>query len=92
MGGGDLYLARRADDGTWLPARHLPAPINSDKLDYCPFVDGPRGNFYFTSERRVDTLIRRQPFDVHMLRNVDEAPGNGFGDIYRVSVKGLGWD
>lgn len=88
LGGGDLYLATKDPQGRWLPARHLPEPINSDKLDYCPFVDEARGNFYFTSERlqAEDTSALS---GIAALQNLANAPGNGFGDIYRIKVSWL---
>lgn len=39
IGHGDLYISRKDKSGNLLPAKHLPAPINSKALDYCPFVN-----------------------------------------------------
>lgn len=88
LGGGDLYIARKNADGAWLPAQNMGPSINSDKLDYCPFVDVVRNNFYFTSERMTirDTLRIRNINTLHQLAN---APGNGLGDIYRVVNTGF---
>ena len=38
MGGGDLYMSRKDAQGNWLPSHHLPVPLNSGSLDYCPYV------------------------------------------------------
>ena len=88
LGGGDLYIARKNADGAWLPAQNMGPSINSDKLDYCPFVDVARNNFYFTSERMTisDTLSIR---NIDTLKNLANAPGNGLGDIYRVVSTGI---
>ena len=78
-----MYIARKNADGTWLPPQNMGPSINSDKLDYCPFVDIARNNFYFTSERMTlnDTLRIR---NITTLQRLANAPGNGLGDIYRV--------
>jgi hypothetical protein len=57
-------------------------PVNSEKLDYCPFVDVPRGNFYFTSERGSDHLA--PVTSVSDFVKQANQPGNGLGDLYRV--------
>ena len=83
LGGSDLYISQKDANGNWRAARHLPEPFNSPKLDYCPFVDWPRGNFYFTSERAKE---HDQP-----IQTVDQLEGialdvlNGMGNIYRIS-------
>ena len=41
--------SKKSADGSWLPARNLGPDINSEVLDYCPFVDVSRGIFFFTS-------------------------------------------
>lgn len=88
LGGGDLYVARKNSEGAWLPAQNMGPSINSDKLDYCPFIDVARNNFYFTSERMTnnDTLRIR---DINTLQQLANAPGNGLGDIYRVVSTGF---
>jgi hypothetical protein len=57
--------------------------INSDKLDYCPFIDFPRGNFYFTSERQIkpDKIIT----SVDEIEELATAILNGMGNIYRIN-------
>ena len=78
LGGGDLYISRKNDDGEWLPAKNLGSPINSSALDYCPFVSAD-GTFWFSSRRQTDDAPSAG-YDalVRKLRN----PGNGAGDIY----------
>ena len=39
LGGGDLYISHKDKNNNWLPATHLKGTINSNKIDYCPFVD-----------------------------------------------------
>jgi Tol biopolymer transport system component len=86
-GGGDLYLCRKNKNGQWTKAVNMGNDINSDKLDYCPFVDIPRGNFYFTSEKtltsgkKIETVSQIEAFANQVL--------NGMGNIYRIRLDSI---
>jgi len=84
MGGGDLYYSIKDHTGTWMPAVNMGVIVNSDKLDFCPFIDMPRGNFYFTSDRTVSGKTRLQ--SVHDLEEFANQLSNGCGNIYRIST------
>jgi hypothetical protein len=87
FGGGDLYISRKDDSGNWTASKNLGKSINSNKLDYCPFVDWKSRNFYFTSERML--------LDTKKLENIDELKGlsnsalNGFGNIFKIGFDKL---
>ena len=87
LGGSDLYVSQKDDQGRWIKARHLENGINSDQLDYCPFIDFQRKAFYFTSQRKE---IENHPFESinnfesHLLN-----PGNGLDDIYWIHLEAL---
>ncbi len=84
MGEGDLYFSRKDSHGAWMPAVNFGPPINSDKLDYSPFIDIPRANLYFTSERMQSVAGR-----IDNVREVEDIAGNvlnGMGNIYRVHL------
>ncbi len=85
MGGGDLYVSVKDIDGQWTEALNLGKDINTESLDYCPFVDVHRGNFYFTSERKtpVDKVVTTYDEFTSLAQNVN----NGMGNIYRVSLE-----
>ena len=51
FGSGDLYISYKISDSTWTKAKNLGKEINSDKMDYCPFVDAKTNTLYFTSKR-----------------------------------------
>jgi hypothetical protein len=85
LGGGDLYFSKRLADGQWVKSENLKS-INSNKLDYCPFVDFSRGNFYFTSERLGNSTGIKSITDLERQANQVQ---NGFGDIYRISLQQL---
>ncbi len=51
FGSGDLYISYKIADGRWSKAKNMGAEINSDKMDYCPFVDANTNTLFFTSKR-----------------------------------------
>ena len=51
FGSGDLYMSIKDSDGIWAKAKNLGAEINSNKMDYCPYVDTKTNTLYFTSKR-----------------------------------------
>ncbi|MBL7746646.1 MAG: PD40 domain-containing protein, partial [Chitinophagaceae bacterium] len=86
-GRGDLYMSIKNAAGQWLPARNL-AFLNSEKLDYCPFVSADRESLFFTSER---TGLRKsfpdRPVTMNELVNSFTSAQNGGGDIYWISFE-----
>ncbi len=89
LGRGDLYISYKDKNNSWMPAKHLEAPINSANIDYCPFVDIKTNTLYFTSARNelrksfsskknIDELTRALKFDA-----------NGLGRMYKVNIKEL---
>lgn len=84
LGGGDLYVSRKDENGNWMPAKNMGPVINSANLDYCPFIDYPRGNFYFTSDRMLPGDKRIEtPGELETMAN---SVLNGMGNLYRVKV------
>lgn len=53
VGGGDLYVAFRRDDGGWSDPINMGPEVNSTDLDYCPVVSRD-GNYFFFSRRKSD--------------------------------------
>jgi WD40-like Beta Propeller Repeat len=51
-GGGDLYMSFKDTAGKWMPAKNL-SFLNSDKLDFCPFVSFDKKKLFFTSQRNA---------------------------------------
>jgi hypothetical protein len=84
MGHGDLYISHKDHSGNWLPAKHLPAPINSSALDYCPFVTADKRYLIFTSNRINNQLSNGQTKTYQQLQALLNSPGNGWDDIYWV--------
>ncbi len=64
VGGGDLYVSFRGDDGRWSEPQLLPSTINSELLDYCP-MGTPDGRYLFFSRRTGDSWDEADAGDVY---------------------------
>lgn len=84
LGGGDLYYSKKDHEGNWTPSENMGSLINSVSLDYCPFVDFPRSNFYFTSDR--NTKSDKKITGVGEIEQLASGILNGMGNIYRIHL------
>ncbi|QYA26341.1 hypothetical protein G3I01_12765 [Gramella sp. MT6] len=82
LGSGDMYISTRSKDGKWSKAKNLGKGINSDQMDYSPFVDTTTGILYFTSRRSA--LEKEKDQDYSELINIINSYENGLSRIYRV--------
>jgi len=82
MGGGDLYISHKVNGGNWMPVKHLPSPINSVSLDYCPFVTWDKKYLMFTSNRLNSSFKDGVAKNYQQLKEMLTNPGNGWDDIY----------
>lgn len=48
LGGADLYLSFRQEDGSWGQGIHMGDTVNSPEADYCPMVSPDGKYFYYT--------------------------------------------
>lgn len=88
IGRGDLYISFRNAQGIWEKAKNLGAPINSARLDYCPFVY--KGLLYFTSDRPVPLYTMDKKLTLKEFKAKMDSWGNGAGsDIYTVDITQL---
>lgn len=87
LGRGDLYISYRNANGTWTKGRNLGSPINSSRLDYCPFVY--KETLYFTSERAIPISDGTQKQSLKEMKNKLDSWGNGWGDIYSVPLNSI---
>ena len=87
MGGGDLYYSTKSENGNWKTAQNMGELVNSEKLDYCPFIDWPRAKFYFSSDRAKteQTKINTVKEFIEKARKTE----NGMGNIYMVNLESL---
>lgn len=51
LGSGDLYISYKKKDQSWSKAKNLGSDINSQYMDYCPYVNTKTNILYFTSKR-----------------------------------------
>lgn len=84
FGGGDLYISYTDNAGVYQSSLHFGDKINSQQLDYCPFVKDEK--LYFTSEvvRQKKRYTSYGEFEAFL-----ENPGNGLGDVYQADFKSL---
>lgn len=88
-GRGDLYMSRKDATGKWLPAKYL-SLLNSDCLDYCPFVSFDKKIFFWTSEKYVlQSSFENKPATYEELMKSFSSPQNGKGDIYWIKFEKL---
>jgi Tol biopolymer transport system component len=52
IGGQDLYISYRKEDGTWTPAKNMGPRVNSESGEICPSMSLDGKTFFFTSRRR----------------------------------------
>lgn len=89
LGSGDLYISYRNDNGAWSKARNLGPEINSDKMDYCPFVNIGTEMLYFTSKRSQLNYPKSGFNTVTELLSGMNSYENGQSRIYKVSIEGM---
>jgi len=88
-GKGDLYMSIKDAAGKWQPAKNL-LLLNSERLDYCPFVSADKKILFFTSERSgLKRSYQEKAATVDELTRSFTSVQNGGGDIYWVSFENL---
>lgn len=80
-GGGDLYMSKKDENGNWGKAKNMRL-LNSDKLDYCPFVSFDKKMLFFTSEKHSLQKSFETPTKLDRLIQSFTTPLNGGGNIY----------
>lgn len=88
LGKGDLYISMKKG-GEWTPAINLGKNINSNTLDYCPFVSWDKQYLFFTSSK----FSYKAPFNKKQtaaeLKKGLQSAGNGLDDIYWVRFESI---
>lgn len=85
FGSGDLYISFNSENG-WAQARNLGNKINSDKMDYCPFVDTKTDTLYFTSKRDNTNTKLKSKLNIKQLHEAFNKHDNGLSRLYKVSI------
>jgi len=81
MGNGDLYISNYVN-GSWANAVHLPSPVNTPSLDYCPYISPDKKYFFFTSNRHIIKIPFPQQQTLSSLKSLLQDPLNGYDNIY----------
>jgi len=87
FGSGDLYISYKISDGDWTKAKNLGKDINSNKMDYCPFVDAKTKTLYFTSKRSSVGDPRTHFSTIQDFLNETKKYENGLSRIYSAPLK-----
>jgi hypothetical protein len=82
LGGGDLYISFKQEDGVFGTAVNLGPEVNSSALDYCPALTPDGDAFLFSSRRTAlaDPSIEQRSYA--SIRRALRESGNGRSDIY----------
>jgi len=91
LGGGDLYIAYKNDDGFWVTPKNMGSTINSDKLDYCPFVTHNGKYLFYTSQKENKAFKTTKQKRMVNIRQMADAIDNGLGNIYWVEFDKDTW-
>lgn len=83
-GSGDLYISHKLEDGQWGISKNLGPTINSEKMEYCPFVDMTTKTLYFTSKR--NTLKLQPELTATELKTLFNDYENGLSKLYQADI------
>jgi hypothetical protein len=87
LGRGDLYISFRKN-GIWDNAIHLGNLVNSNQIDYCPFVSFDKKYFFFTSEKSTIQPVYEN-LNMEKLKAILNDGSNGTSKIYYLSFDNL---
>jgi len=87
FGSGDLYISIKDSKGIWAKAKNLGAEINSNKMDYCPFVDTKTNTLCFTSKRSSINDSSINFSSIQNFLNEMKKYDNGLSRIYKATLR-----
>lgn len=85
FGSGDLYISYNTKND-WTEAKNLGNIINSNKMDYCPFVDTKTNTLYFTSKRDNTTIDFETPLKTSEFLGELNKYDNGQSRLYKIAL------
>lgn len=86
-GRGDLYMSIKEKTGNWSPAKNLKL-INSNRLDYSPFLSFDKKILFISSDRHpLPPISPGKPLTYEALQNLQHSILNGEGNIYWISFE-----
>jgi hypothetical protein len=72
------------DKGKWLPSKNL-TTLNSNRLDYCPYLSPDKKILFFTSERNPLPMSFEIKTSYKQIKEISSGTLNGAGNIYWIS-------
>jgi hypothetical protein len=89
FGGGDMYISFKDENNQWTAAKNLGTPVNSNRIDYCPYVNMSTQTLYFTSKRSAVNKKKSKYFNFDTLLNDINQFENGSSRIYKANIEHL---
>ncbi len=89
LGGGDLFISFKNDNGSWGKIFNLGSLVNSEYHEAAPTLSPDGKYLFFTSFRPTATNTDRE-ITYNQLTTILNNPGNGSGDIYWVDTRAIG--
>ena len=86
LGSGDIYISYKKETG-WSEAKNIGATVNTDKMDYCPFVKD--NILYFTSKQDSTNFKPNSILSFDDLLEEFWKYDNGSSRLYQVSTTNL---
>ena len=86
LGSADLYVSQKAPDSSWRQAINFGSVINSNKMDYCPFVDIRSKTLYFTSKRSSISPDKAYETADEFLEELNKYE-NGLSRLYKIGLE-----
>ena len=87
FGSGDLYISYKDENENWQMAENMGATINSNKMDYCPFVNLNSNTLYFTSKRNTTKASFQTKMPLDKILNEMYKSENGLSKLYKTAFK-----
>lgn len=87
-GSGDLYISLNTKNG-WQTAENLGSSINTNKMDYCPFVDVTTNILYYTSKVDNTKVTFEKPLTITELFEELNRYDNGLSRLYEINIEAL---
>jgi len=84
FGSGDLYMSKKNENDEWEKAKNLGVNINSNKMDYCPYVDFNNNTLYFTSKRNKVTASFKTKQSINQFLIEANKYQNGLSRLYKI--------
>jgi hypothetical protein len=85
LGSGDLYISYKDSDNKWSKAENMGDKVNSQAMDYCPYVDIDNQLLYLTSKK--NNIKNQKLKNIKSLLKTFNSYENGMSRIYSTPFK-----